>query len=66
MLMAAEVNTRGSTIEIGAVRSLFRTGQRNIYEVSADGQHFLMPAAPEQKASAPLILIANWPAALRK
>jgi len=25
-----------------------------------------MPAAPEQKASALLILIANWPAALRK
>jgi Tol biopolymer transport system component len=66
MLMAAEVNTRGTKVDIGSVHSLFRTGPRMIYEVSADGQHFLMPAAPEQKASAPLILIANWPAALRK
>jgi len=37
-----------------------------MYDVSADGQRFLVAAAPEQKSSAPLTLVYNWPLLLKK
>ena len=53
-LMAAEVEARGGTIEVGQVRPLFSatdTTQGNpLYDVSADGQHFLLRTFPEQKS----------------
>jgi len=69
--MAAEVTTRGNTIDVGAVRPLFRFGSAPVgpgfqYDVSSDGQRFLVAVVPEQKSSQPLTLIANWPAALKK
>jgi Tol biopolymer transport system component len=66
-LMAAEVSIKGPTVEVGAVRSLgipvlipFR------YDVSADGQHFLVAVPREQKVPAPLTLVQNWTALLKK
>jgi hypothetical protein len=35
------------------------------YEVSPDGQHFLVRASLQQ-ASKPLTMIVNWPALLKK
>ncbi len=68
-LMTAEVNARGSTIEVGQVRPLdirvVTTGSYR-YDVSADGQRFLVAAAPEQNAAAPLTLVQNWAAGLKK
>ncbi len=53
-LMAAEVTTRGDTIDVGAVRPLFRrvnaTGNFR-YDVSADGQRFLVAVPAEQKSA---------------
>jgi eukaryotic-like serine/threonine-protein kinase len=69
-LMAAEVAGKGGGIEVGAVRSLgipIVTGREGYqYDVSADGQRFLMAAAPEQKSSAPLTLVHNWTMLLKK
>jgi len=68
-LMAAEISIKGDTIQVGAVRPLFRPASTLVsarYDVAADGQRFLVAAAPEQKSSQPLTLIANWPAALKK
>jgi Tol biopolymer transport system component/predicted Ser/Thr protein kinase len=69
-LMAAEVTTQGGTLEAGQVRPLFGAANMTqgvpFYDVSADGQHFLLRTFPEQKAGEPLTLVQNWTAALKK
>ena len=68
--MGAEVEAKGETIEVGQVRPLFSaidTTQGNpIYDVSADGQHFLLRTFPEEKSHDPLTLVQNWTAGLKK
>jgi eukaryotic-like serine/threonine-protein kinase len=69
-LMAAAVNGKGPSFEIGAVKPLFearpQTGQRYPYAVSADGQRFLIHTLPEQTASAPITVVLNWTAGVKK
>jgi Tol biopolymer transport system component len=68
-LMAAEVTARGNTVTVGQVRPLFGRVQTNrgyLYDVSADGQKFLLAVQPEQTTSEPLTLVENWSAALKK
>ena len=36
------------------------------YDVSADGQRFLINTVPEQATSAPITVVVNWTAGLRK
>ena len=67
-LMAAEVLARNGTLEVGKIQKLFDgiVGARGyLYDVSADGQRFLV--ADEGSATArPLTLLQNWTATLRK
>jgi serine/threonine protein kinase len=68
-LMAAAVNGKGSSFEVGAVKPLFQTratGLEDRYAVSSDGQRFLINTAPEQAASAPITVVLNWAAELKK
>ncbi len=68
-LMAAAVNGKGSTFEVGAVKQLFQTRATrlgNRYDVSADGQRVLVITAPEQAGSAPIAVVLNWTAGLKK
>jgi eukaryotic-like serine/threonine-protein kinase len=69
-LMAAAVNGKGGSFEVGAVKPLFGThtsgGGRDRYDVSADGQRFLISTVPEQVASAPITIVLNWTAGLKK
>jgi Tol biopolymer transport system component len=68
-LMAAEVSTKDASIEVGAIRSLnipVITTLLYLYDVSSDGQRFLVAAPREQTSSAPLTLIQNWTALLKK
>jgi len=68
-LMAAAVNGRGASFEVGAVKPLFetrRTVARSAYAVAADGQRFLINTAPEQAASAPITVVVNWTAGVGK
>ena len=67
-LMAAEVTIKGGTLEVGAVRSLFgmTEGENASFDVSADGQRFLLFSAPEQQSAEPLTLILNWASGLKK
>jgi eukaryotic-like serine/threonine-protein kinase len=62
-LMAAEVNGAGSGFEVGAVRPLFQTqariNRRFMYDVSADGQRFLINTLVEQVVQ-PITLVVNW------
>jgi len=67
-LMAAEMVITRVEVTIGAVRPLFGPllTNRYMYDVSADGQRFLVVTPNEQAASEPLTLVQNWPAALKK
>ena len=69
-LMAAEVSETGGTLEVGKVTHLFSapmpTGNGYPYDVSADGQHFLMIVPPERSNSESLKLVQNWTAGLKK
>jgi hypothetical protein len=69
-MMAATVDGKGATFEVHAVKPLFEThiamGGRYQYAVSADGQRFLINTVPEQAASAPITVVLNWTAGLKK
>ncbi|HEY8713252.1 MAG TPA: hypothetical protein VIM68_10285, partial [Thermoanaerobaculia bacterium] len=69
-LMAVDVAAHGDTFEAGVPRVLFQTNMyrypgRN-YDVSADGKRFLVDSTVEQQEIAPITLVQNWTAALRK
>ena len=66
-LMAAAVTVNGSRFEVGAVQRLFEVPMVDgywPYDVSADGQRFLVNTL--ESAVAPLTIVVNWPASLKK
>jgi len=69
-LMVASVNGKGAGFEVGAVKPLFTTRIATVgsyqYDVSADGQRFLINTSPEQATSAPITIVLNWTAGLKK
>lgn len=68
-LMAAAVNGRGAGFEVGAVQPLFETRPKIArlgYDVSADGQRFLVNTLVEEATSAPITVVVNWSAGLKK
>jgi dipeptidyl aminopeptidase/acylaminoacyl peptidase len=68
-LVSAAANGAGSAFEVGAVRPLFDmraiTSQGWMYDVSPDGQRFLVNTLAEEAASVPITLVVNWPALLK-
>ena len=66
--MAAEVSTRGADFKVGAIRSLgIRvTFPHYRYDVSLDGNRFLVATSREQSSSPPLTLVYNWTALVKK
>ena len=75
MLMAVEISTK-PVFRAGVAKALFHVpvaggtgGAPNIswrWDVSPDGQRFLVNAAPEDRSSTPVTVVANWNAVLRK
>jgi Tol biopolymer transport system component len=67
-LMAAEVAIKSGSIEVGAVHSLGIpvVAPYYRYDVSADGERFLVATPREQNSSTPLTLVQNWTALLKK
>lgn len=70
-LTAAAVDGRAGAFTVGTVTALFQTRARQPavvpYDVSSDGQRFLIVEdAGDQQAVAPITLLTNWPALLRK
>jgi eukaryotic-like serine/threonine-protein kinase len=63
-MMAAEVSGQEATLQVGAVRPLFEARQAVtggfVYDVTGDGQRFLINTVMEQKASSPITLVQNW------
>ncbi len=57
-------------MDVEAVRPLFEMrspggGPRTCYDVSNDGQRFVHSKAEDQRGSAALTLVMNWPALKR-
>lgn len=69
-LMAASVSTTDSAFEVGEVRPLFQTrhlpGPRFAYDVSKDGQRFLINTVGDSTESSPITVVVNWLAELKK
>ena len=69
-LMVAAVNGKGASFEVGAVKPLFDThvfnGLRYPYDVTADGQRFLVSTIPGQASSTPITVVVNWTAGFKK
>jgi Tol biopolymer transport system component len=73
-LMAASVNGQSSAFQVGEVRPLFDTHIRTAvylnyssgrnYDVTADGQRFLINTVTEQAAPTPITVVLNWQAGL--
>jgi eukaryotic-like serine/threonine-protein kinase len=67
-MMATQVQSRASSFEVGATNTLFATRPYGVFgrfDVSADGQRFLIPFEAGQ-ASTAITLVTNWPADLKK
>ncbi len=69
-LMVAEVKENGSRFEVSVVRPLFpihgrKIGFATVYDVSAEGQRFLVNSLTEENPS-PVTLVVNWTADLTK
>jgi len=71
-LMVATVDGRGAAFDVAAVRPLFAMrlvrNQRFMYDVSGDGQRFLVNTPQEESSpvQAPITLLVNWPAIIRR
>jgi serine/threonine-protein kinase len=63
-IMAAEVSTKGESFVIGVVRSLFEirplAGTVDFYDVTADGNRFLVNKLVNENGSVPVTLVVNW------
>jgi eukaryotic-like serine/threonine-protein kinase len=74
---AAEIRINGSALELGSIRSLFKVDAvRNVggisfldgsaYDVTADGQRFLVNVFLEDTTPYPATLVVNWDEAMKK
>ncbi len=71
-LMAVDVNTTAGTFQAGIPKELFQTQAippsywRNIYVPSGDGQRFLMLTPASEAKAAPITVVVNWTATMKK
>ena len=69
-LMAVDVEAEGDTLEVGIPQRLFHLAsdptfvQRNPFDVTGDGQRFLVNALVEDSLSTPITWVLNWTADL--
>ena len=70
--MAAQVRINGDELTVGDIRPLFKTRLRTRirldaypYDMTPDGQQFLVNKLIEENLSTPLSVIINWPRLLR-
>ena len=70
-LMAVDIKTDGGEVHVGTPRALFELRVSNLpgppyYDVSRDGQRFLINVAGEETSPTPMAVVMNWNAGLRK
>ena len=66
-MMAIALDFPGDTPKLGTPKALFQTRVvTGDYDVTADGQKFLINSPPAEEDSEPITLYSNWAAALKK
>jgi Tol biopolymer transport system component len=69
-LMVSGIKAQGIKLEVGSSRQLFAVavpvGYGNAYDVTADGQRFLVNSLIDEALTTPVTLVVNWPAMLKK
>jgi Tol biopolymer transport system component len=68
-IMAAEVKADGATFQVGRTQPLFEIRPQrpgSFFDVTPDGQRFLVNTAAQSQTSTPMTLVVNWPAELKK
>ena len=71
-LMAVAVSTVSEAFQAGIPKELFQAQLmpisywRNMYVASPDGQRFLMLVPANEAKPAPITVVVNWPALLKK
>ena len=69
MLMAVAMSGNGPNFDVGAAKALFQTRAttgNDPYDVTADGQRFLVNSAIEDALSAPITVVVDWTAKLQE
>ena len=66
--MAVDVKASGSSFATGVAKALFDWGIGSLFDfdVSGDGQRFLIPVPIEESWSAPITVALNWTADLKR
>jgi hypothetical protein len=69
-MMSAEISEQNGSPVVGRVRELFQTHRRPspqwTFDVSTDGQRFLINSLLQPSTSEPITLVANWESELKK
>jgi eukaryotic-like serine/threonine-protein kinase len=71
-LMAVSVASGGNSLRFDVARPLFQTGLSGrypglrTYGVSSDGDRFLISMSDDPGAAASIVVVSNWPAALKR
>jgi len=70
-LMAVETKTDAGGVHVGTPRVLFELRVSNLpgppyYDVTRDGQRFLINVAGEETTPTPMAVVMNWNAGLKK
>ena len=65
-LMAVDVKASGSSFEPGVPTMLFELEIGRSFDVSGDGQRFLIPVPGKEGWSAPITVVMNWTADLKR
>ena len=70
-MMSVSVESGSGSLKLGVPKPLFQTRLEldnfsRLYDVSADGKRFLLAQSLEESTSAPISVIVNWPALLKK
>ena len=68
-LTAVDIQTSGEAVQIGAAKPLFTVGIRHsisteAYDIARDGRFLVVDSITE--STAPLVLVTNWDAELKK
>ena len=69
-IMVAEIRLGNSTVDVGNVRPLFQIrpfagAGRDVYDVTGDGERFLVATPGSEESSSPVSLVVNWPAEVK-
>ena len=69
-LMAAALNEKNGLLEAASVRDLYQTkavsGTNDSYDVTPDGNRFLVNVIATEETPTPLNLVENWTAEFKK